>query len=210
MKGYEELMREFTGLETTKLRRTAHLRVNVGCGEYPMNFWTNLDGDPEVPAQVHAVVPPMPFDDEELEHIYVGHLLEHLTFVDGAEFLAECYRCLKPGGRLGVVVPDTREILTRWFNQMGDEIEVPQYTWWNVNDLDDICHLFLYSDVQDSLHHWSYDASTLARAMTVAGFENLTEIHRYGDIRLASGAWYQCGWDGYKPSERTKEDGKDE
>jgi len=200
-------MTGFTGAEIQELAATVHKRVNVGCGQYAMGYWTNLDSDPDVAAAVHAVVPPMPFDDGALDHIWACHFLEHLDYDTGQEFLKECYRCLEPGGRLGIVVPDTREIMRRWYNQTGDAVQYPEYTWWDTNDLDNICHLFLYSTIQDSPHRWSYDQDTLARAMAQAGFVQFKLIDKYRDPRLACGAWYQVGLDGYKP-EGTKEDGE--
>ncbi len=177
---------------------TVHLRANIGSGDHPLNYWQNVDCDPEMPAQIHALVPPMPFEDEELEHIWACHFLEHLDYTDGAIFLAECYRCLKPGGRLGVVVPDTKAIMLRWLQQTGDCMYIKD-EWRCVNDLDDMCHVFLYSDIQETPHQWSYEPFTLARAMTEAGFEKLHEIDKYQDLRIAAGVWFQCGWDGYRP-----------
>lgn len=193
-------------LDLIELEKTTHLRANIGSGDYPLNFFINVDSDPEKSAQIHAQVPPMPFEDEELEHIYAGHFLEHLGYVEGGEFLAECYRCLKPGGRLGIVVPDTQEIVVRWLNRSADPIYIGD-RWWDLDDLDTICHLFLYSEAQHSQHRWSYDQLSLAKAMTAAGFEGLTAIDKCRDMRLACGVWFQCGWDGYKPDpERTVKD----
>ena len=96
-----------------ELQATAHLRLNVGCGKFPLTFWTNLDADPGIGAEMTAEVPPIPCTDNFLLEIYAGHCLEHMEFPQAIEFLEECYRCLLEGGRLGIVVPDTREILMR-------------------------------------------------------------------------------------------------
>ena len=184
--------------DTKELQATTRLRLNVGCGEYPMRFWINLDAQPECPAQIHAVVPPIPYEDESLLEIYAGHFLEHLTQEDGRAFLSECFRCLKPGGKLGIVVPDTREVMRRYLEGAIDAVEYPCSTWWPVADLDAVCTMFLYSSVQESPHQWSYDMDSLSRAMAGAGFRNLQEIDRYRDPRIPRGAWYQCGINGYK------------
>lgn len=175
-------------------------RLNVGCGDYPLLYWINLDSDPTKRADIHA---------DALEHlqgcpeglydeIYAGHFLEHLEPEAAAAFLRECYRVVIPGGRVGVVVPDTRIIMQRWLAEARDMIEYPEGTWNSIADLDSICELFLYATAQDSHHHWSYDERTLARIMHEAGFERLTEIDRYRDPRIPVGAWYQCGLNGYK------------
>ncbi len=174
------------------------LRINCGCGEYHLEDYINIDADPAVKPDLLATVPPLPFEDGEVDEVYAGHFIEHLDYEGGKAFLRECYRVLKPGGKLGVVVPDTREVLTRWLWGMADVIPMADM-YWPIKDLDAVNHLFLYSDVQGSRHQWMYDKFTLARAMQRAGFGDLHEIDRHFDPRLGSPAWYQCGHDGFKP-----------
>ena len=173
-------------------------RLNVGCGEWPLPYWINLDSDPEIEADVHAVVPPLPFPDADFDEVYAGHFLEHLTYDDGQAFLKECWRVLKPFGLLTVVVPDTHEVMTRYLahsvdavpTMIGDEVR-----YLPVADLDAVCALFLYSTVQKSQHKWSYDSQTLYRALLRAGFpSDMVPVDRYKDPRLGTGQWYQCGW----------------
>ena len=183
------------------LEATTHLRLNVGSGDTRLQFFTALDCNPECHPDIIAHVPPLPFQDGSLHEIWACHFLEHLEREQAVEFLQECHRCLVPKGRLGLVVPDTRVIMERWI--AGDNTMMPMGpdgAWWPLADLDVICHLFLYASVRETedYHKWSYDQTTLARAMTQAGFENLREINRYRDLRLASPVWFQCGVDGFK------------
>jgi len=166
---------------------TKMLMVNVGCGDYHLDNYFNIDEDYSKPAEGHCHVPPLPFGASEVGEVWACHFIEHLTFDEGAAFLTECQRVLILGGCCGIVVPDTREIMTRWLNA------TPGY---GVNDLDDVCATFIYSTVQRSLHQWAYDRQTLARAMTKAGFRDLKDIDRYNDPRLGMGAWYQFGLEG--------------
>jgi predicted SAM-dependent methyltransferase len=182
---------------------TPDRRLNIGCGAFPLPYFTNLDADPSAIADVYARVPPLPFADGALDDIYAGHFLEHLTPAEATELLAECRRCLVPGGRLGLVVPDTREVLTRWLQGAIDCVEYPAGTFHAVADLDAVCRLFLYSTVQASPHRWSYDLGTLARLLEGAGFVVMGEIDRYRDPRLGTGQWYQAGLDCIKPQEAT-------
>ncbi len=178
------------------------LRLNCGCGMFKIRGYVNIDSDPEVQPDLVATLPPLPYSDEEVDEVYAGHFLEHLGYEDGKTFLKECYRVLKPGGKLGVVVPDTREIVAHWLGGLSDIVEVPRGYFWPLADLDAVCHVFLYSDIQGSGHKWAYDKFTLQRAMQRAGFEEFREINRHFDPRLGGPAWYQCGWDSYKPRKR--------
>jgi len=182
-----------------QLAATALKRWNIGSGEYPLLYFINLDADPTVRADIHATVPPIPADDGALAYIWACHFLEHLDRDGGREFLRECFRVLEPGGRCGIVVPDTREIMTRWLAGTIDAVEYPPRVWHSMADLDEVCALFLYCDIQDSRHQWSYDRETLGRAMGRAGFVELKEIDRYRYPLIAQGAWYQVGIEGVKP-----------
>ena len=124
--------------EMEELNALAARRLNIGCGDAPMLFWTNLDSNPAMKADVHATVPPLPFADESLDEIFAGHLLEHLPRHEAAALLRECYRCLTPGGRLGIVVPDTREVMKRYLAGAMDAAEFPYRVWHRVADLDDV------------------------------------------------------------------------
>ncbi len=176
-------------------------RLNCGAGDYPLEYYINLDADSSKAADIHATVPPIPFGDAALEEIAAVHFLEHLSFGDANRFLAECFRCLEDGGQLAIVVPDIREVMKRYLAESSDCIEWPWRVWRPVADLDEVCHLFLYSDIQETPHLWSWDLRTLARAMKRAGFTDLKEIDRYRDRIISVGSWYQVGLRGTKPKE---------
>ncbi len=172
--------------------------VNVGSGEYPLSGFVNIDQDRRMPAEIHQRVPPLPFEDGDVGEVYAGHFLEHLTPKDANLFLSECYRVLVPGGKLGILVPDTREVVRRYLAGEGT-MEYPVGKHRPMADLDEVCAVFLYSTVQKSPHRWSYDLETLRRRLLRAGFYPTAEIDRYSDPRIPVGGWWQCGWDAVKP-----------
>lgn len=184
-----------------QLIATQHTRLNIGCGLFPLLYFENLDSDPASPAQIHrdALEYLAECVEGDYDEIYAGHFLEHLEKPDALRFLSECYRVLSPGGKLGIVVPDTREICKRYLAGSNDAVEIPAGTFWNISHLDTLCSLFFYSIVQETRHKWSWDLATLAEAVRGAGFESLTIIDRWRDPRLGSPCWFQTGCDGYKP-----------
>lgn len=175
------------------------IKVNVGSGQYPLTGWKNIDSDSNALADIYASVPPMPFDPGEVDEVYAGHFLEHLEHDEAMVFVDECHRVLKPGGRLGVVVPDFHEVVVRYLvDNKPARMEYPIGVWNDCKDLDVICKLFLYSTVQPSRHKWMYDRANLSRLLTQHGFAVLAEIDRWNDPRIPVGAWYQFGMDAIK------------
>ncbi len=81
--------------------------VNVGCGSVFHPAWINFDYAPVSPAvRACDVRRGLPLAAGEAAAVYHSHVLEHLAPEDGAEFLRECRRVLRPGGILRIAVPD--------------------------------------------------------------------------------------------------------
>jgi len=57
---------------------------------------------------IHNLLKPLPWNENSVDVIYSSHTLEHFTREEGILLLKECYRVLKPGGIIRVIVPDLR------------------------------------------------------------------------------------------------------
>jgi len=191
-------------------------RLHLGCGLNTPKDWINLDGSWNAwiakhsflryllkishivpPAQldipwsptilVHDVRKGLPFEDNSLDAIYASHFLEHLYFVEAQRLLKECYRVLRPGGVMRMVVPDLRAIIQEY---------IEQQTARRVNDTQSSPadrfnqRLLLrsaeppsgnilyrvYTSLKDfHSHKWMYDADSLVRQFQLAGFSNARE-----------------------------------
>jgi predicted SAM-dependent methyltransferase len=177
----------------------AAVRLNVGAGDYPLWGWTNIDELSGHGVDVVAHVPPLPYDDESVEELYAGHFLEHLERAEADEFLRECHRVLVPGGRLGLVVPDTAEVMRRYVLGEPAPMEFPAGVHRDLRDLDQLCDAIVFSTAQPSHHQWAYDMLTLRRLGEKFGFVMCGEIDRWHDPRVSTGQWYQCGAEFRKP-----------
>ena len=83
------------------------MNINIGCGEYKAQGWVNVDTYAPVNPDVLAEATNLPFDDDSADRIYMGHILEHMSYDDVAPAaLREARRVLKPTGQLCVVGPD--------------------------------------------------------------------------------------------------------
>lgn len=81
------------------------MRLNVGCGRFPIAGWLNLDIQ-ELPGvdRVVDVRAGLPFRDAAA--VYAEHFLEHLTFLEALDFLRASHAALAPGGHLRLSTPN--------------------------------------------------------------------------------------------------------
>ena len=85
--------------------------VNVGCGQRYLSDWINIDMVSSGPGvMAFDLTQGIPLNNESCQVVYNSHFLEHLRHKDALPFIGECYRVLKPGGILRVVVPDLEQI----------------------------------------------------------------------------------------------------
>ena len=174
------------------------LRLNLGCGEYPLQGFINVDAVGSLGVDVVLTVPPLPWPDECISEIWMCHFLEHLDRPAATHLLSECHRVMEPDATLGVVVPDFWEMTRRYINNEAAPFEWPAGQFHDLRDLDALNHFLLYSTCQPSHHQWMYDRHTLAFALRQAGFEVGDDIDRYKDPRLGTGQWYQFGLEARK------------
>lgn len=81
-------------------------KLNIGCGPYPQAGYINIDINPrQKPDVVRDVRKGLPFDSDSADEILASHFLEHLTADEMLDLLEECYRVLKGGARMVILVP---------------------------------------------------------------------------------------------------------
>jgi predicted SAM-dependent methyltransferase len=113
--------------------------LNLGCGSHysKETVWTNLDfvstGETVI---AHNLLDGIPFVDESFDLVYHSHVLEHFSKEDGEKLISECFRVLKPGGVLRIVIPNLETIaknylyfLNEGMNHPGDETIKANYEW---------------------------------------------------------------------------------
>jgi SAM-dependent methyltransferase len=84
-------------------------KLNIGAGpDFRLEGWLNTDRNPHHSRGVAYLdaTEPFPFKDSTFDYVTSEHLIEHLTYEEGLGMLGECFRVLKPGGRLRIATPD--------------------------------------------------------------------------------------------------------
>lgn len=146
-------------------------KLNVGCGNmaFASEGWINIDKclmpwtaeHPEIEYMRQDVRDHLPFADNSIEEIMACHFLEHLTYEEGDDFLRECHRALRPGGKLYIIVPDFEYMVAQYLHDQGQLRVIGTALIYGTRDtnLD-----------TGSFHQSCYDAPLLVRSATDAGF----------------------------------------
>lgn len=96
--------------------------LNIGCGPTTHPDWVNLDvasADPDV--LTVDINHGLPFPTGSAAVCYSSHVLEHLDKPGARNLVAECFRVLKPGGVIRLVLPDM-EALAREYLRILDAV----------------------------------------------------------------------------------------
>lgn len=161
------------------------LLINLGAGRMPIAGYRSLDSQPYDGVDDVCRVPPLPYEDATVAHIYSGHFFEHLPPWDVEPLLAECWRVLIPGGTLTIVVPDADKARLLMESML---ISVRQYA---------LC--VAGAREEDMPHQTLWNVARLHAAITRAGFL-YDQFYRWQDDERVYDrrAIWQCGVRGVK------------
>lgn len=112
----------------------------------------------------------LPFRDESVPHVFSSHFLEHLEREEARKLLKDCYRVMKKGGIIRIVVPSLDEAadslrLAYENYKLGNTESIQKFvTDRNPGFLD-----------RFSGHKWMYNFTELKNMMEEAGFREVKE-----------------------------------
>lgn len=95
-------------------------KLNLGAGPVGLKGWLNCDLQHEKTPNAYIYLDireRFPFGDQLFDYVFSEHLIEHVSLVHGEFFLAECFRCLKPGGRIRIATPDLSRLVAGYLAQ---------------------------------------------------------------------------------------------
>ncbi|MHB8110498.1 MAG: glycosyltransferase [Syntrophorhabdaceae bacterium] len=162
------------------------VRLNMGCGPFPMEGFINIDQFEAVNPDLLCDVMALPYEPGTVSEIYAGHILEHFMLEDGKKALRYWLSLLRPGGIISVVVPDYDFLCKEYVKNPTPERLI------EFNDT------YIYSGIQPSPHLYAYSAALLEKVLKDAGFVNLAKMpvnHPYFPFAVD----WQVGFQGVKP-----------
>lgn len=110
--------------------------LNVGCGSKIHKDWVNVDMVSNSPDVIEAnLIKGIPFPDNHFDVVYHSQVLEHIPKEKAKDFINECYRVLKHGGIIRIVVPDLENIIDEYKNNLNEclksenDLSTANYDW---------------------------------------------------------------------------------
>jgi predicted SAM-dependent methyltransferase len=141
------------------LRSKQPLRLNLGSYLDRKPGFCNVDLA-GIPVDVAwNIVRPLPFPSASVDVVCHDHTIEHLSLSEGVALTQDCFRVLRPGGRLRISVPDASAAIRAYV--AGEARQAP-------TPLLEMQRLFY-----DWGHRTMYDSATLSMLLGECGF---TEI----------------------------------
>lgn len=182
---------------------TKQVMINIGCGPLGHEDWINIDYG--ILAFLHKYTwiekilfklnlwpkgydlrwpknllfrnckKGLPFDNNSVDFIYCSHFLEHLKKFETERLLKCCYKCLKHGGIIRLVLPDLDIVVKQYINNIN-----------NIEKVDTINnHFFLEHHKNESTkllgrlstlfmrgHKWMYNFEYLKTMLEDVGFKS--------------------------------------
>lgn len=153
-------------------------KLHLGSGPNVIKDWLNTDISPTSPEVVFLnATKSFPFEDCVFDYVFSEHLIEHLTYNEGMYMLRECYRVLKPGGRIRIATPSLETIIGLYKVEKS-ELQKRYIKWITDRYLPGISvyreSFVINCAFQNFEHQFIYDYPTLQKAMEDVGFIDFT------------------------------------
>jgi len=162
------------------LRAQSVRKLQLGTGSNPLPGWLNTDLSPDLyPEHRDKIVlldaaKPFPLDDMTFDYVFSEHQVEHISEQDARAMIRECFRVLRPGGRVRIATPDLEAIVGLYGDPLSESEQryvrwVMERFWPEIQSGNPRCyainHIFKHHK-----HQFIYDYETLQALLTDAGF----------------------------------------
>jgi len=155
-------------------------KLQLGGGANLLDGWLNTDF---LPRHKEVIIldatKPFFFKKNCFDYIFCEHMIEHISYQDTMCMLKECFRILKPEGKIRISTPDL-EVYLELFAAQKSELQKQHLAWIGKNWLQrqgiHSCNEAFVLNLM--MHSWGhkfiYDFKTLEFALKESGFSHIT------------------------------------
>lgn len=161
-------------------------KLNLGCADRYANGWWNVDL--ESPTRIDEIVDlrgPLPWSKKSFQHVYAGHVLEHLPLENVVPLLARLLPLMTDDGTMVAVGPD--------INRASQLLRTEGILDGDVT-MDDLKYGLTRWDGDQ--HHWECIPELMIQQFKYAGWHDVHEIEMRDlpEIWPVAVAWprWQC------------------
>jgi len=145
--------------------------LHLGCGPKYLRGFVNIDANPFNKIDLWLDVRNgLPFPASYADSIYSTHMFEHFYPDELLLLLKECFRVLRPGGGIRLIVPSLTSAITAYAQRRSD---------WFHNDyprhFDSLGGRFSNFIFCDGQHRTAFDLSYLDEVLRAVGFGDVEE-----------------------------------
>jgi predicted SAM-dependent methyltransferase len=133
----------------------------------------------------------IPEPDDSVSVIYSSHMFEHLDRHEATQFLAECYRVLKPNGIIRLAIPNIEIPISEYLKNKDADVFI-ESTNLCQNRPRTPSEILKFLLVGNREHQWMYDGKSLSKKLEASGFVDTkiqppgqTSILDYGALNLS-------------------------
>jgi len=102
------------------------IKISLGTGDHTRSGWLNTDYEPLNKEIVFVdVTKRFPFPEQSVDYFHTEHMIEHVPLSSAQFVMNECYRTLKPGGKIRIATPDIMKLARLLLDP--DDAEVADY-----------------------------------------------------------------------------------
>ena len=168
------------------LQRHSVRKLQLGTGPNPLPGWLNSDLLPDTYTEYRDKIvrldaaKPFPFADMTFDYVFSEHQIEHISEPAGRAMVQECFRVLRPGGRIRIATPNLAVIVGLYRDSI-DDLE-QRYIEWVMNKF--LAHVrsgnkrcYVINQMFTAYkHRFIYDYETLSAILTDAGFVDVVQL----------------------------------
>lgn len=159
------------------LREHEKRGLHLGCGANLHEGWLNTDLVISLPGAMYLdAAKQFPLPNESMDQVFSEHMIEHINHPEALFMLRECFRVLKPGGRIRIATPNLDVVLKLYAPEASQDVE-EYMQWFNERNMKGfggtgpaaVINCFFYSWG----HRFIYDRVNLESSFREAGFTDL-------------------------------------